>query len=300
MLNPANLCLFPDKIMKNNCMKNILFPTDFTSTSSHALIYALQIAGKFNATLSVVHIYEKPDVGMFYLPNTLQEFYEVLEEQEMSNFKQSIQEVTELVEKHGFQNVTLRHALVGGLALEKILETAKSEASDLIVMGTTGARSLLELFVGSLSGEVMEKAACPVLAVPEDAIFDGRIDNIVITTNFLEEDVKALNAVLDFASHFDATVHCVHADLAHTSEYTHLMDSFKAPFADKDKLVFEVLEGNDLYDMLTGYMQQQHCDLLAMISHQRNFIQELFHFSRVKMMAYHSSTPVLSIPAGLL
>jgi nucleotide-binding universal stress UspA family protein len=52
-----------------------------------------------------------------------------------------------------------------GLATEVILETADEYKADLIVMGTHGRSGIGRLLLGSVTEEVLRKAACPVLTV---------------------------------------------------------------------------------------------------------------------------------------
>jgi len=44
-------------------MKRILFPTDFSEAANHAFIYALEIAKAFQLPLTVLHVYQLPDIS---------------------------------------------------------------------------------------------------------------------------------------------------------------------------------------------------------------------------------------------
>ncbi len=39
-------------------MKNILVPTDFSENAASAYLYAIELAKRFNATVTVVHVYQ--------------------------------------------------------------------------------------------------------------------------------------------------------------------------------------------------------------------------------------------------
>lgn len=149
--------------------------------------------------------------------------------------------------------------------------------------------------MGSTAGEVMENAPCPVLGIPEEATFDGQLDQIAFTTNFEEEQQFTLHLLQKMFSPFDPHFHCLNVDLAHTEEYTNRMVKFSAAFEGQDKMHFKVLAGTDIYEAVTDYMQAHHIDLLAMVTRKRNFLQELFHYSKTKQMVYHSHTPVLAL-----
>jgi nucleotide-binding universal stress UspA family protein len=53
-----------------------------------------------------------------------------------------------------------------GVPAETILAEAKRLSADLIVMGRRGLSPLKELFLGSVSQEVLHKAQCPLILVP--------------------------------------------------------------------------------------------------------------------------------------
>jgi nucleotide-binding universal stress UspA family protein len=55
--------------------------------------------------------------------------------------------------------------LVEGRPAEKIVETAKKGMFDLIVVGSRGLSGFKEIFLGSVSNRVADKAHCPVLIV---------------------------------------------------------------------------------------------------------------------------------------
>lgn len=279
-------------------MNKILFPTDFSDAAQNAFIYALHLADKFGAEIVTLHAYELPQVNDLELTPSLRNFYDNMDLYEFESYRDAIPPLVETAKAHGFEHIQLQHVLRQGDPESVILEVAVNDAVDLIIMGTTGARGLKEIFLGSTTGEVMENACCPVLAVPEHSQFDGQLDNIAFTTSFTEEEQLTLHQLQKMFAPFDPVIHCLNVDLSHTAEYTHRMTDFAAPFAGQSKLEFQVLDGNDIYQVITEYMDQNKVDLLAMVTHQRNFLQELFHFSRTKQMAYHSHTPVLALKVG--
>ena len=52
-----------------------------------------------------------------------------------------------------------------GIPAEELLNFAKQEGHDLIVIGTHGRRGIARLVIGSVAEEVIRKASCPVLTV---------------------------------------------------------------------------------------------------------------------------------------
>ncbi|MCI4650452.1 universal stress protein [Phaeodactylibacter sp.] len=281
-------------------MKKILFPTDLSAAAERAFIYALHIAKNVEAELITLNVYQKPEVRGGGLPHTLSEFYESYDLDEFENFKDSIPVLRDIQQREGFEALSVQHLLKPGRTVETILQVAKEEGVEMIVMGTTGARGLKEIFMGSVAGEVLENANCPVLAIPEKAVFDGEIDDIAFAVNYQDEEVEAFQKVVEICQPFNAKIHCVNVDLSHAEDYRHEMDQFKDKLVPYENTTFEVIESTDIREGLTKYMETHSVDVLVMVTHKRNFFQELLRYSHAKEMSYHCNMPLLSIPSHIL
>jgi nucleotide-binding universal stress UspA family protein len=280
-------------------MKNILFPTDFSEAAENAFIYALKIANRLGATITSLHTYKLPDIRK-NMPNTLEEIYRDTELEEFQNYRASLPALRKIAEDNQLGNVRLNHAMEQGEVLATIIRASKKIEADLIVMGTEGASGFKKLFSGSRAGEVMEKAHVPVIAVPKKSVFDQRLDTIAMTTEFKEDDMKGLRQVLAFSKKFDADLYVVYVDTANTHFYTQKMEELKEQFPGHPNLHFHVLKGDEVFGPLNKFLEEKQIDLLAMITHKRNFLQELFNYSKAKQMAYHSDTPIMALPSHIL
>lgn len=284
-------------------MKKILFPTNFSETANNAFVYALNIAARMGASITTVHAYTMPDVGAtagFVLPNTLKEFYDSVDIEAFDNYRQSLPSLRKIADEEGFDQVEMRHALVEGSIVRTIVNLVKDEGYDLIVMGTDGARGLKEIFLGTNAAEIMEHADCPVLGIPAKAKFDGDLNKFAVTTEFKAEEASGIQHVIDFAKLFDAHVTCINVDLEHTHQYLNRMKDLEAQYAHESNISFEVVEGMNLEKTIHRYLDENQMDVLAIMTHKRSFIEELFHYSIAKQLAYHVSTPILAIPAHIL
>ena len=281
-------------------MKKILFPTDFSDVTQKAFVYALDLANQLNASITTLHAYQKPDVGDFVMPASLSEFYDGLDWNEFENYQQAIPALRKVATEHNCGHIRINHAMVEGETTTTIANVARTENYDLIVMGTEGASVLKEIFVGTHAGEVMEQASCPVIVIPEKAAFDGRIDKIGVTIDFSTDDNKVINNVLVLANALKAQVEVIHVDTTHTGMITKQIQAFKEAYAHHDELTFVEIEGSDVVETVANYAENNAIDILAMVTHERNFIQELFSFSHAKKMTYQQKIPVYAIPEQIL
>ena len=63
-------------------------------------------------------------------------------------------------------SVRVRQKVEFGAPETSIVESAKAEAVDLIIMASSGKRGLARMFLGSVTEEVIRNAPCPVVAIP--------------------------------------------------------------------------------------------------------------------------------------
>ena len=281
-------------------MKKILFPTDFSNTAENAFIYALQIAQKMKAEILTLHVYQLPAINDINLPNTLREIYESIDLEEFENYKDSIPHLRKIAADNNLDQVEVEHLMIQGETVPSILKIAKKEAVDMIVVGTTGATGLKEIFLGTVAADVLEKASCPVLTVPVEARFDGKLDKIAVTTSFKEEEKRAIQKILGFAKPFDAEVYCINIDTNHTEFYKQQMKQLEADFWPIKNIHFKVLEGTDIETEVANFMWKEAIDMLVMVTHKRNFWQKLFRYSHTKSMAYHLKRPLMAFHAHVL
>lgn len=281
-------------------MQKVLFPTDFSPAAEHAFIYALHFTEKVGGSITTLHAYQPPDIRGVAMPNLLHELYESVKTEEFEDYQKSVLQLRKIAEAHQFGELPMDHMMEKGTSIRVILNTAKKENAELIIMGTKGATGLKEVFLGSITGEVMEKASCPVLAIPDEAVFDHNIDRIGISTEFTNEDEKALEEVLKFASPFGAQVFCLHVCTENLDECIKKLDALRLKYADHSNLHFKLVSDHTVTKALNKYLEDEKIDVMAMLTHRRNFLQELFNYSRAKKTIYHSKVPILAIPAHLL
>jgi len=141
-------------------IKSILFPTDFSEGSSQALQYAVDMTKKYGARLYVVHvIYDIAKATGWYVPHvSMDQMYKDIEEgakKELERF--GVEELS------GLKN--LDRSVVMGVPHEEIINFAKKNKIDIIVMGTHGRKGIDRILFGSTAAQVVRFAPCPVLTV---------------------------------------------------------------------------------------------------------------------------------------
>jgi nucleotide-binding universal stress UspA family protein len=92
-------------------------------------------------------------------------------EDEVMNMKIKMQQrlLDAIVDDIYFGDIKVEKQVAVGEIYEKILEIARDEKFDLIVMGNRGFSKIKRFFVGSVTQKVISEAACPVLVIHSDA-----------------------------------------------------------------------------------------------------------------------------------
>ena len=142
--------------------KKILFCTDFSENADWAFTYALTLAKTFQAKLLFLHVTPQP-VHPEQLTIYLSE--EKLEEIKISQKKDlDVNLTTHYLHKmDDFKDFQIN--VIEGEPFLEILQRAKKESVDLIVMGTHGRTGLDHVLFGSTAERVVRKAPCPVLTI---------------------------------------------------------------------------------------------------------------------------------------
>jgi nucleotide-binding universal stress UspA family protein len=139
-------------------IQRILVAHDFHATSEAALNFALSVAARFGASITVVHAYEIPSMGA---PEVLVLATDYLS-QITAAARKSLDDVVARARESG---VPVESELREGAAWSQINEVARARHADLVVVGSHGRRGLPRALLGSVAEKVVRTAPCPVLVV---------------------------------------------------------------------------------------------------------------------------------------
>jgi nucleotide-binding universal stress UspA family protein len=139
--------------------KHILVPTDFSETAQQALEYAVGLAAKLGAEVTLLHAYVLPVVG---LPEGGIFVTSEIAQRILDGAQGALDAAVKRHEKRG---VAITALLKNGDPREVIDAVAGQVGADLIVMGTHGRRGLSRILIGSVAEYVVRTASHPVLTV---------------------------------------------------------------------------------------------------------------------------------------
>jgi len=143
--------------MSNLIPQHILVPHDFSETADHALLFALDLAERLGARVTVMHAYEI-DYGF---PESTIASVDLLA-QIRTAAGTALEAVVARARKRG---VPVEGLLQQGAPWREVNAVAADKKADLVIMGTHGRRGVARALLGSVAEKVVRTAPCPVLTV---------------------------------------------------------------------------------------------------------------------------------------
>jgi nucleotide-binding universal stress UspA family protein len=278
----------------DSLLSNILVPVDFSDCADNAIRFAVAIALRTGAKLTLFHSVHLPLQTGEMVAYAVNE----LEREAAKQLGDKAEEITNWLEKERFRQLEVRHLVQVGFAADQVVLLAEDAHSDLVVMGTHGAGALEGRLLGSNASAVMRRLKCPVLVVPQDAEFAG-FKRILYGTDMQEINRPALKLLADFAGHFDAELHVLHVLTEGEKLGPEQANSFKDQFQKAvhyPKLGFHIVdaEADTISEVVDEFVTRHNIELVAMLTHQRGFFDQLFHPSLTKKIAVQARGPLLA------
>ena len=167
--------------LPNIQIKKILYATDLSETALHAFHYAVNLADTYGAGITILYVIAETAseefISSMINARTLKEIknrhYSEARENLIGKKRKhvAIKEILqafsdEVTAKAEDQTAVTDEILIReGPPAETILETAKAQNCDLIVLGTHGQGGMAKILVGSIAKQVLRHADVPVLVI---------------------------------------------------------------------------------------------------------------------------------------
>ncbi|MBI2206617.1 MAG: universal stress protein [Candidatus Rokubacteria bacterium] len=138
----------------------ILCATDFSEAGQAAEQQALELAGALGAELVYVHVSAEAMLyrGVAFAVTDAQRVYD-------AQRRWAEDTLAARVAAAGQRGVPARSVLRVGVPFDQIVDAARDERADMLVLGTHGRTGLDRLLMGSVAERVVRLAPCPVLTV---------------------------------------------------------------------------------------------------------------------------------------
>jgi nucleotide-binding universal stress UspA family protein len=276
-------------------MKKIFVASDFSDVSFNAVKYACGLAQQFKAAVHIIHVYESPLFYTAEMPYTAIEAAENLAKsdstEKMDNLRSTL--------TAAYPELNFEYHVKRGISADAITEEAAANGADMLITGSTGTGVIERRLIGTTTTAIINKARCPVLIVPEEASYNG-IKSLVYTTDLNDENIKAVNTLIPFATALNAELVFLFVDnKIHTDS-----DKISEEMAEKirsqvtyPKTSGYVCTDGDVMNGISTFLKNSKADMVAMLTHHRSFPKMLWDSSITKKFSYHPDVPLLVIHA---
>jgi len=294
--------------------KKILFPISFEEFSMEVLksVSCLQAGGLEEVVLlHVIHtesLYTDLDWGVVFNTDLIER-----------EARKRLEDYAEFLES---QNIRSKIRITKGRRAPEIMKVAADEEVSLIVAGRQKRGILGELFVGSITHQIIRKSAVPVLIAKYHTVkeIEGEVREFVCTDMFRKilyptdwsacaerageylrplrqvgaAEVLAVHVIGDWFTEAEYVTDTVRSELQVESE-----DKLKILEKELNESGFRVrtmlLEGGRTYQEIVELASEEDVSLIVMGSHGRGFVSETLWGSVSQRVAEHSEKPVLIV-----
>lgn len=276
---------------------NIILPTDFSPAADNALRYVRQLYGNQDSRFYLVNTYTPAFAHSRFMATTngdsLKDNMQSVSEQGLQQTLQRIQ-VENSNAKHHFETISSFNILT-----DEICNLRENKAIDMVVVGTTGASGLKEIFLGSTTVRIIKSTPdCSVLAIPLEAEYK-KPKKIAFVTDYKRNfSAKVLDPVIQLAKNTGAFVEIMHI------EEEHELDKFQES---NKQILHEYLIDiphnfvplpfySSKANVIQRFLEDENIDVLAMVHYKHGFLEQLLREPVIRKVAFHTSIPLLVLP----
>jgi len=272
--------------------KTILFPTDFSPVSNHALNFAIDICIKENSKLLLLNVVDTP-----FSLITGEEALEIeLITKDLLYFSNSNLEnlKNEIIKKH---DIKVEIVTYRGDTTSAISRAVVNYNANKIVMGTKTDK---DLFFKTTSYIIVKNTSIPLLTISLNSK-STNFKTILFPFNEKFSTLKKADEVISFAKLYKSKVVLLGISEADTSEKIHIitnnMMQMKAVFDDNNIPCEMHFNSNNNYSQaILDYCKNNQIELITIANNLANVLKETMNVNPAKNIINKAEAPVLTIP----
>ena len=247
-------------------MKKLLVPLDFSSSNLNVFSYAISLARRSNAELTIFPTGSK---------RLLKEGKDVLFQhtENLSTLKQALKEnevceaIVNLVEKLQNDQIQFRVKIQNGSLLRRIINEAKSDDYDLLIVGAEEPSRLFSYLRGNLFTALLKDVSVPIFIVPVHREYN-EIDHITYAVDLSDYDPNIIRQVKTIASLFDAKLTLAHVNQEEEGEdkkvYLKALEQTINDTLDYPKVDYKFFDHADIISGIKKQVKLNRSNMLAM------------------------------------
>jgi nucleotide-binding universal stress UspA family protein len=278
-------------------MKNILIPTNFSTTANKAVEFAIRMAAKApdRKELRLVFVHITHQIVPSQAPTSV--YLDI----KKTNLKEAKEKLTNCVHET-FENLQLNakefniHYLIKDdyYVTDNILDAVDQYQADLVIMGTHDISGWEKLFFGNHTLHVLRYGHCPMIVIPED--WQPKDLNKIAYASDLNDLYNELKEIIPIAKIFQAKVEVFHI----CPEFFSLNDeklikNLKTKYNYED-IAFHFIHPSgkiDVENEIENFVSEYQPDLLVVVTHEKGFFEKILDKSISEDLVSHPRVPLM-------
>ena len=181
-------------------------------------------------------------------------------------------------------------------AFDGIMEISKKHDCDVIIMGSSGAEGLKDIFIGSNTEKVVRHSNIPVLVIKNEIpLFE--VKKFVYATDLDSETIETFEKAIKFAQQTQHNYELVMVNTASkfktTDEIDEKLDHFTKGINASD-FDFKVYNDVNVETGILNYAKKIDADLIGISTHGRRGIAHFINGSLSEDLVNHAKRPIVT------
>lgn len=278
-----------------NMIKKIICPTDFSETANNAIEYAAQLAKVFEAELLFINVQEiAPVMAAVSMGDGIGT--EVIKSSRLAAGR--LKEISAMAKN--IYSISADYEVdVTTKSLPKILSSIGDDNA-MIVMGTNGVDGMYQYFFGTNTYNVIKRANCPVLIVPEGITYKG-VKKVVFAWDYSSRSKFSFTKLYDFMKAFKPKFVFFHVSKHHTQisrdVFRALRTEITAVLGENSNVSFEQIFSDNVPESINSYLTQSKADILSITFYNKGFVSDIFRGTVARELIETTKYPILVLHA---
>lgn len=271
-------------------MKEIVVGIDFSKGAMNALKYAILLANKIEANITMVWV-DKPTPSDSIFDNVAGAYRKEVHKRFEDIIKKQGKEL-----KAGKLNFKIR----SGKVFEEIANQARYNDAKYVIAGTHGISGFEEMWIGSNANRVVSASPCPVITLRQSYVVGANINKIILPIDSTIETRQKAPYVADLAKAFNAEVYILGLVISSVTAIRNRVISYSNQMIEffdalEVKNSFHEIKSTNVTSDTLKFAEENKADMICIMTEQETSTSNIFLGPYAQQMVNHSPIPILSV-----
>jgi nucleotide-binding universal stress UspA family protein len=289
-------------------IRNVLVPVDFSPTAQYAVDFAVSLARRFRARLTLLHVVEDASALSYSFPG---KGGEAVKERSADAFER----LSAMLSPEDQDDLDLQILIRSGNIEAELLAAIRANLESIVVMGIHHHGLVRRVLIGSVTQDMLRKLPVPVLTVSCDTK-QRTLSRVLFATDLTESSQDGFEFALDLVRMLGAHLMVVHAiepvplslgggmpmldtlaerQLLHKVARRKLEELEKEGAREQVMMTSQISEGVAAEEILEA-AEDWDSDLIILTIQDKGLIERSLLGSTAERVVRDSRVPVLSFP----